>query len=269
MLHHALINVIGPLLKRSFIHDSYANRVGKGAHRAIRRFQWFLRRHGYVLQCDIRKYFPSIDHEILKTMLHRRLADTGTGWLIDRIIDGSNDQEFVCDYFAGDDLLTPVSRRRGLPIGNLTSQFFANVYLNPLDHFVKESLGCGAYVRYVDDFALFSNSKRQLQEWRIALSRFLESYRLKLHPRHVQLSPSYVAGRFLGQVVCRSHRRLTGENVRRFRKAPALLGTASSRRICVHGSRAGWVTRGRPIRRRSWNRSAILCWRTLAYGVCE
>jgi RNA-directed DNA polymerase len=218
VVHHALINVIGPRLERSFIHDSYANRVGKGTHRAIRRFQWFLRRHRYVLQCDIRKYFPSIDHEILKGMLHRRIADSGARWLIDRIIDGSNDQEFVCDYFPGDDLLTPASHRRGLPIGNLTSQFFANLYLSPFDHFVKESLGCGAYLRYVDDFALFSDSKRQLQAWRIDLSCFLESYRLKLHPRRRQVCPSYVADRFLGQVVSRSCRRLTGENVRRFRR---------------------------------------------------
>jgi RNA-directed DNA polymerase len=218
VVHHALINVIGPLLERSFIHDSYANRTGKGTHRAIRRFQWFLRRQRYVLQCDIRKYFPSVDHEILKRMLHQRIADAGTRWLIDGIIDGSNDQEFVCDYFSGDNLLTPVVRRRGLPIGNLTSQFFANFYLSPLDHFVKENLGCRGYVRYVDDFALFSDSKPQLQEWRKDLSSFLESYRLKLHPRRVQISPSYVAHRFLGQVVCRSHRRLTGENVRRFRR---------------------------------------------------
>ncbi|MCU0918556.1 MAG: RNA-directed DNA polymerase [Planctomycetes bacterium] len=218
VVHHALINVIGPLLERGFIYDSYANRVGKGTHRAIRRFQWFLRRHRYVLQCDIRKYFPSIDHEILKGMLHRRIADTGTRCLIDRIIDGSNDQEFVCDYFPGDDLLTALSRRRGLPIGNLTSQFFANFYLNPFDHFVKESLRCEAYVRYVDDFALFSDSKRQLQEWRSALSSFLASCRLKLHPKRVQIAPADIAHRFLGQVVQPSHRRLTGENVRRFRK---------------------------------------------------
>jgi retron-type reverse transcriptase len=218
VVHHALIQVVGPLLERSFIHDSYANRVGKGTHRAIRRFQWFLRRHRYVLQCDIRKYFPSIDHDILKGMLHRRISDAGTVWLIDRVIDGSNDQEFVCDYFPGDDLLTPVARRRGLPIGNLTSQFFANFYLSPLDHFVKERLGCKAYLRYVDDFALFADSKRQLQEWRTALSGFLESYRLRLHPRRVQISPSHTAQRFLGQIVRRSHRRLTGENVRRFRR---------------------------------------------------
>ena len=218
VVHHALINVIGPLLERSFIHDSYANRVGKGTHRAIRRFQWFLRRHRYVLMCDIRKYFPSIDHQILRRRLRQRIADAGTLWLIDRIIDGSNDQEFVCDYFPGDNLLTPVSRRRGLPIGNLTSQFFANFYLSPLDHFAKEGLGCKAYLRYVDDFALFADSKRQLHEWRTDLSRVLESYRLKLHPRRVQISPCHAPNRFLGQIVCQSHRRLTGENVRRFRK---------------------------------------------------
>jgi len=218
VVHHALINVIGPLLERSFIYDSYANRAGKGTHRAIRRFQWFLRRHRYVLKCDIRKYFPSIDHEILKAMLHKRIPDAETGWLIDRIIDGSNDQEFVCDYFPGDNLLAPVARRRGLPIGNLTSQFFANCYLSPFDHFLKEELGCRAYLRYVDDFALFSDSKRQLQQWQTALAGFLESYRLKLHPRRVQIAPSHGAHRFLGQIVSRSHRRVTGENVRRFRR---------------------------------------------------
>jgi hypothetical protein len=105
-----------------------------------------------------------------------------------------------------------------LPIGNLTSQFFANFYLSPFDHFIKDALGCQAYLRYVDDFALFSDSKQQLQEWRTKLLSFLESYRLKLHPRRVQIAPSYVANRFLGQVICRCHRRLTGENVRRFRR---------------------------------------------------
>jgi len=218
VVHHALINVIGPPLERSFIHDSYANRVGKGTHLAIRRFQWFQRRYDYVLKCDIRKYFPSIDHEILKDSLHRRIADPGALWLIDLIIDASNEQESVCDYFPGDDLLTPATRRRGLPIGNLTSQFFANLHLNPFDHFVKEHLACKAYLRYVDDFALFSNSKRQLRSWRTAVASYLQSYRLKLHSKRVQICPSLMGNRFLGQVAYRSHRRLTGENVRRFRK---------------------------------------------------
>ena len=99
VVHHALCSITTPIFEKQFIPASYANRVGKGTHRAIRRFQWFLRRHRYVLKCDIRKYFPSIDHEILKRMLRQRIADPGTAWLIDRILDGSNDQEFVCDYF--------------------------------------------------------------------------------------------------------------------------------------------------------------------------
>jgi retron-type reverse transcriptase len=107
VVHHALINVIGPLFERSFIFDSYANRVDKGTHRAIRRYQHFLRNYRYVLKCDIKKYFPSIDHQILKTLIRRRIADTQTLWLIDAIIDGSNPQEPVHDYFPGDDLFTP------------------------------------------------------------------------------------------------------------------------------------------------------------------
>ncbi len=146
VVHHALMNVVGPLLEHGFIHDSYANRVGRGTHRAIRRFQWFLRCHEYVLQGDIKKYFPSIDHQVLKTLIRRRIADVKTLGLIDRIIDASNDQEFVCDYFRGDGLFTPIMRRKGLPIGNLTSQFFANLYLSPFDYFVKQDLGCKAYL---------------------------------------------------------------------------------------------------------------------------
>lgn len=218
VVHHALINVIGPLLERSFIYDSYANRVGKGTHKAIRRFQSYLRRYDWVLQGDIKKYFPSIDHEILKSLFRKKMADSKTLWLIDTIIDGSNKQEAIDDYFPGDDLFAPYQRRKGLPIGNLTSQFFANFYLNPFDHFVKEKLRCPAYLRYVDDFVLFSHSKRELQEWRQRISKFIEHYRLRLKPRGVHLYPARNGNRFLGQVVFRTHRRLAGENVRRFRK---------------------------------------------------
>jgi len=153
VVHHALMNVIGSIFEKSFIFDSYANQIGKGTHRAVQRFQTYLRRYRYVLKCDIKKYFPSIDHEILKQKIRRKIADQKTLWLIDTIIDNSNPQVPVIDYFPGDDLLTPIERRRGLPIGNLTSQFFANVYLNDFDHFVKEQLRCQAYVRYVDDCA--------------------------------------------------------------------------------------------------------------------
>ncbi len=218
VVHHALVNVVGPVIEASFIYDSYANRIGKGTHRAIRRYQDFLRQYRYVLKCDIKKYFPSIDHEVLKCQFRRKIADPQVLWLMDLIVDCSNRQLIVSDYFPGDTLLTPANRRKGLPIGNLTSQFFANWYLTPLDHFVKEHLRCKAYLRYVDDFVLFHDSKRQLRDWEAAIRDFLNSYRLKLNPRRVQIYPASQGMRFLGQVVYRDCRRLPGENVRRFRR---------------------------------------------------
>jgi retron-type reverse transcriptase len=140
VVHHALCNIIVPIFEKTFISDSYANRLGFGTHRALYRFTNFARSNSYILQCDIKKYFPSINHEILKFLLRRKLKCQDTLWLLDTIIDSSNPQESVIDYFPGDDLLSPLQPNKGLPIGNLTSQFFANVYLNSLDHFVKEEL---------------------------------------------------------------------------------------------------------------------------------
>jgi retron-type reverse transcriptase len=216
VIHHALMNVIGPILERSLIFDTYANRLGKGTHRAIRRFQEYARRYRFLLKCDIRKYFPSIDHKILKSLIRRLIGDRHVLWLIDAIIDHSNQQVEVLDYFPGDDLLTPVEQRKGLPIGNLTSQNLANYYLSPLDHFVKEVLRCRAYVRYVDDFALFSDDKDQLRGWLAEIHIFLERLRLKLHRRRSLISSSDGESRFLGQIVKPSCRRLRGENVRKF-----------------------------------------------------
>jgi len=218
VVHHALINVIAPLLEKSFVFDSYANRVGKGTHRAIHRYQFYLRRYKFVLKNDLKKYFPSIDHEILKSLIHRRITDSKTLWLINTIIDNSNPQETIIEYFPGDDLFTPYERRRGLPIGNLTSQFFANFYLNPFDHFVKETLYCPGYVRYVDDFLLFADSKKILIEWDKEIANFLFKLRLKLNLVRRQVYPSSMGNRFLGQVIYPSHRRLPGENIRRFRR---------------------------------------------------
>ena len=113
----------------------------------------------YILQCDIKKYFPSLDHEILKGLIRRKIKCPDTLWLIDTIIDNSNEQETVIDYFPGDDLLTPLERKRGLPIGNLTSQFFANIYLNGLDHFIKEVIRTPKYVRYVVDILTAVNGR--------------------------------------------------------------------------------------------------------------
>ncbi len=218
VVHHAFCAVCEPIFERGFIHDSYANRVGKGTHRAVARYEWFRDRHKHVLRCDVHRYFPAIDHAILKADLRRRIACERTLALADRIIDGSNRQEPVHSPFPGDDLFAPFERRRGLPIGNLTSQFFANLYLDGLDHFCKEVLRARGYLRYVDDFALFHDSPEQLREWRRRLVRFLEGRRLRLHPRKTAILPTSEAAPFLGYVLMPGGwRRLPEDNVRRFR----------------------------------------------------
>jgi retron-type reverse transcriptase len=218
VVHHALCNIIAPIFERTFIGDSYANRVGFGTHRALRRFTSFARSSRYILQCDIRKYFPSIDHEILKSLLRRKLKCKETLWLTDTIIDNSNEQDPVLDHFPGDDLLTPLQRRRGLPIGNLTSQFFANIYLNGFDHFIKEHLKAAKYVRYVDDFALFSDDWEFLAEARVAIENYLAGLRLKIHPVKSQLFETRHGANFLGFRILPDRIRVRTENLRRAKR---------------------------------------------------
>lgn len=223
VVHHALCNIIVPIFERTFISDSYANRVGFGSHRALKRFTSYLRNNKYVLQCDIKKYFPSIDHGILKTIIRRMIKCPNTLWLIDKIIDNSNPQEPVNEYFPGDDLFTPFERKRGLPIGNLTSQFFANVYLNNFDHFIKENLRAKRYIRYVDDFAIFSNSKNELADWKSILEEELVKYRLKIHPVKSRITEVKYGVNFLGFRVFPDKIRVRNENLRRARKRIKLL----------------------------------------------
>jgi retron-type reverse transcriptase len=217
VVHHALCNVIQPIFEKTFIFDSYANRTGFGTHRALRRFTGFARSSQYVLQCDIEKYFPSIDHDILKDLLRRKIKCPKTLWLIDTIIDHSNRQLERNIYFSGDDLFTPFERKRGLPIGNLTSQFFANVYLNGLDHFVKEKLKGKKYVRYVDDFALFSDDKDYLKNARLEIESFLETLRLKIHRIKSQLFETKIGASFVGFRVLPDLIRVRSDNLRRAR----------------------------------------------------
>ena len=245
VVHHALCAVCEPIFERGFIHDNYANRLGKGTHRAVARYERFRDRARYVLRCDIFRYFPAIDHDILKRDLRRRIACERTLDLADRIIDGSNPQEPVEHLFPGDDLFTPLERRRGLPIGNLTSQFFSNVYLDGLDHYCKEVLRARGYLRYVDDFALFHDDPDQLDEWRQQISTFLEGRRLKLHPQKTVILPTCEPATFLGFVLLPGgQRRLPEENVRRFRNR--LRGLRDR-------WRCGTVTKEEVMRRvRSW-----------------
>lgn len=208
VVHHALCNLIEPVWERRFIFDSYANRVGKGTHRALQRCQEFARRYPYVLQCDLEQYFPSIDHVILLEILARQVADPQILSLIERILAsgiGVLDQVYQMCWFPGDDLWERL-RPRGLPIGNLTSQFWANVYLNSFDHFIKRELRCPAYLRYVDDFVLFATDKPSLWRWKSAIEQRLAGLRLTLHPP--QVFPVETGIPFLGFRIYPDHRRL-------------------------------------------------------------
>jgi RNA-directed DNA polymerase len=219
VVHHALCNVIEPIFEQSFIYDSYANRVGKGTHRALDRAQQFARRFRYVLQCDVRQFFPSIDQAILRGILAGKIADDDVLWLIDLILEsgvGVLSEEYEMQWFPGDDLFA-VHRPRGLPIGNLTSQFWANCYLNPFDHFVKRELHCAGYVRFVDDLLLFADYKQTLWAWRQAIVDRVADLRLTMHPG-AHPRPVTEGIPFLGFVIFPTHRRLKRRKVIHYRR---------------------------------------------------
>ena len=216
IVHHALTGILEPIFDPTFISDSYACRTGKGTHAAVDRSQYFARRFRYVLKADIRKFFASMDHEILIHRIARKIKDPHVLWLTELIIKNSNPQESVLEWFPGDSLFTPSERRRGIPIGNQTSQFFANVYLDVLDHFVKERLQIRGFVRYVDDFLLFSDDKRALADAREQIIELLTELRLKLHVRKNTILPVQEGFRFLGYRVFQTHRLLAKNNVWRF-----------------------------------------------------
>jgi len=258
VVHHALCNVIEPMFERSFIYDSYANRRGKGTHRAIDRAQAFARRHRYVLQCDVEQFFPAIDHEILRGVLARKVSDPGVLWLIDQIMAsgvGVLAGEYCMRYFPIDTPSTgsgqglwAALRPRGLPIGNLTSQFWANCFMNPFDHFVKRELGCRAYARYVDDFLLFADDKKVLWAWRDALVERLARLRLTIHPG-AHPRPTGEGFPFLGFVVYPTHRRLKRRNTVAYRRKLKRLvaGWVAFERTqeSVVASLLGWINHAR------------------------
>jgi len=250
VVHHALCNVIEPSFERSFITDSYANRVRKGTHRALDRAQEFSRRYPYVLQCDLKQFFPSIDHAILHDTLARKITDPDVLWLCDRILAsgvGVLNEEYTMVYFPGDDLFA-INRPRGLPIGNLTSQFWANCYLNPFDHFIKRELRCKAYVRYVDDLLLFAEDKAILWDWKAALVTRLASLRLTIHtgahPRPVTEGIP-----FLGFVIYPERRALKRRKgvafARRFRALRAAWANGEVPMEKLTASACGWANHAR------------------------
>lgn len=220
VVHHALCRVIDPIFEARFIHDTYACRVGKGTHKAVDQAQHFARGHAFVLQCDVHQFFPAIDHGILYDKLAKRIADPQTLQLIARILEsgaGVLSPMYTMEWFDGDDLLAAL-RPRGLPVGNLTSQTWANFYLDSLDQFVKRELKCRGYLRYCDDFLLFHNDKSVLHGWKEAVSEHLGGLRLALNWRRSVVYPTETGIPFLGYRLFHDHRRLLAANLRTARQ---------------------------------------------------
>jgi retron-type reverse transcriptase len=187
VVHHAIVRVIEPMFDKSFIYDSCANRIGKGNLFALKRFDEFKRKVSknntqkcFVLKADIKHYFQEVNHEVLLRILMRRISDERVILLIKKILNNS-----VVNGGGGGERLFAT---KGMPLGNLTSQFFANVYLNELDYFVKHNLKVKFYLRYVDDFVILHESKEQLEEWKEKIDKFLrQELKIELHPEKSQI----------------------------------------------------------------------------------
>jgi RNA-directed DNA polymerase len=204
VVHHAICDVLEPIFDRRLIFDTYACRTGKGSHRAMDRCQRFARRYDYFLKCDIRKYFDSIDHAALKALLRRIVGDFPLLDLIERVIDHS----------------VPGSPPgKGVPIGNLTSQHFANLYLGELDHFLKERRRLKGYLRYMDDFICFSNDKAELQMLLGEIREYAKkTLHLELKEEVTRIAPVSEGIPFLGFRIFRNLKRLQRPNLMRLRK---------------------------------------------------
>jgi retron-type reverse transcriptase len=232
VVHHALIAVIAPPLERRFLSTSYANRQGYGTHRGLRRFYRACREHRWVLQADIRQYFPSIDHRLLRGQLQALIACPGTLWLLDCILANGAIDGAAIDAFPGDTLLTPLERPRGLPIGNLTSQFLANLHLDGLDHQLSSLSGVRVSLRYVDDLALFADRPEPLLQSLNVLQSELSALRLRLHPRKTRLLPTARGASFVGFRVIGGRIRLRNHSLLRIRKGLRRCQKAILQRRC-------------------------------------
>lgn len=213
VVHHALMNEINPIFEKSFISDSYACIVGKGTHAGANAAQRMMRAclstHGkiYALKADVRRYFASVDHCVLKRLLRKKISCKRTLTILDDIVDSYSE---------------PMARGRGIPIGNLTSQLFANIYLNELDQLVKCRKREKWYVRYMDDFVIMSGDKDHLRWLRVDIERFLsETLTLELNNKTQIFPVSHKNGRgldFLGYHMWPDRRRLRKDSLKRFKR---------------------------------------------------
>lgn len=202
VVHHALINVLEPVLERRMIADSFACRRGKGTHAAVRRAQEFVRRYRFSLKLDVRAFFGSVRHDVALQAITRTVKDRRVIGLFATILRGPVE-----------DVPTGV----GLPIGSLTSQWLANLVLDGVDHHVKETLRVPGYLRYMDDMALFADDKDVLHAAHADIAEHLATeVRLELKPSATRLAPANEGLPFLGLLIFPGTTRLRPENRRRY-----------------------------------------------------
>jgi RNA-directed DNA polymerase len=210
LLHHAVYRILYPFFERTFIADSYSCQIGKGTHKALDRFRQFAYRASknntqtcYVLKGDIRKFFASIDQDILLNLLREYIPDKNIIWLLEKIVTSFSSS----------------GKGIGLPLGNLTSQLFVNIYMNRFDQFVKHKLKAGYYIRYADDFVIFSHNRKWLEFYIQAIKNFLcNELKLELHPDKLFIKTIASGVDFLGMVNFPDHRILRTKTKRRMLK---------------------------------------------------
>ena len=205
-----------PVFDKLFNYDSYSCRLKKGTHKAIDRLERFTRivsqnhtQPCFALKCDIKKFFASIDHLILSSLIKRKIKDKDTLWLVEEIINSFNSRERERER----------ETRRGLPIGNLTSQIFANIYLDELDQFIKHKLKIKYYLRYCDDFVILDTDRNKLEKIILQIADFLKlNLKLSLHPDKIIIRKLKQGIDFLGYVVLPHYRVLRTKTKRRMLK---------------------------------------------------
>ncbi|OGH84461.1 MAG: hypothetical protein A2261_00290, partial [Candidatus Magasanikbacteria bacterium RIFOXYA2_FULL_44_8] len=233
LVHHAIYRILYPFFERTFIGDSYSCRVDKGTHRAIERFRAVVYKVGqnhtrtcWILKCDIRKFFASIDHKILLGILSEYIPDKDIMCLLGEVVGSyETDRDSSSPFgLARNDSCCGDGRRFGLPLGNLTSQLFANVYMNVFDQFVKHKLKVKNYIRYADDFVFLSEDKLWLENLIPQIQNFLsKELKLTLHPDKLFLQTIASGVDFLGWVNFTDHHVLCGTTKKRM-----------MRRVCEH-----------------------------------